>query len=955
MADTDISLERLEHGSACALEKAVAEWLRAQPSTAVPFLILPTRIEVGAWRRLLAERYPEATFGLTVTTLADHVGERLSLLGDGHPVVDGVSRSLRMARALQEARENGASTQLPVTRGVVDALSRAVYEGCCHEGFREAVRRCAQQGVSPAFEVLERYQARLDADGLVEYGDALHLLAEREFDDVRAICVSLDHPLPVEGLYLQKVGAQLHVLSPTGEGHDGPLSSLISHLYRKGTPLEPTSALRFASAAGVYAEPSLIADCVCGYRDAGVAPGRIFVTAPDPSALFGSVGPRLAAEGIASGGRHGETLSENLLGKAYLALRHVFVGTPPVDRFEAIAALTDYAVSPFSPIPPQRAYALDKNMRSDPSAGAEEYLEQLAGQDDAVRALFDLMRGGNHVAALGALYARGVGHLDPFRASLAKQACEDAGRLITAADAVGLEGPLLDELLAGIEVSVPYVMEALPASPKAASAPTASSSQGAVRFGTLADLVTADCDVALITQLSATGYPLASKGDPLPALFAQMGIERPDTTLEDTRALFKRALAAPSDAIVFERSLNDADAKPLRPSVLFEEVVDCFRSDITATDDLDEVHLLPIRLLEGEEAGVPICIGCGEENPVLLFPGPYGSRQADADTRPTHEVGAGGVSALSSSDVHRLVLADGEPVFSASEIETYLACPYSWFLAYKVRPEKPDALPDAKAYGSFAHGVLSDFYTRFSEPRPRHVDRTNLAEAHALFDVVFDGRCERDVDGIALATEMDLRTLDEWRRKLHALLDDDAVILPDYLPTRFEWAFGYEGSEVVSYAGHGFRGRVDRMDVDASGHAVIIDYKGSIDASYSPAVGPESTELSKVQGLIYAQVVRRELGLDPVAALYRSYKDCSTQGYYDIRVLPSGALSGMRDSSAIGHADGFDFKGLLELCEAQVAEGIDHLLAGDIPQSPATSAVCRYCPAVDCPNREAAS
>ena len=77
------------------------------------------------------------------------------------------------------------------------------------------------------------------------------------------------------------------------------------------------------------------------------------------------------------------------------------------------------------------------------------------------------------------------------------------------------------------------------------------------------------------------------------------------------------------------------------------------------------------------------------------------------------------------------------------------------------------------------------------------------------------------------------------------------------------WAAG----GAVEYAGQKLLGTADRIDVDGDGRCVVIDYKGSLSGVYALAAR-EQGHLGKVQALIYAQVVRRTLGLDPVGALY---------------------------------------------------------------------------------------
>ena len=54
-------------------------------------------------------------------------------------------------------------------------------------------------------------------------------------------------------------------------------------------------------------------------------------------------------------------------------------------------------------------------------------------------------------------------------------------------------------------------------------------------------------------------------------------------------------------------------------------------------------------------------------------------------------------------------------VFSASEIETYLQCPYGWFYSYAVRPRELEREFGAAEEGSYAHELLRRAYASLLE------------------------------------------------------------------------------------------------------------------------------------------------------------------------------------------------------------------------------------------------
>ena len=165
-------------------------------------------------------------------------------------------------------------------------------------------------------------------------------------------------------------------------------------------------------------------------------------------------------------------------------------------------------------------------------------------------------------------------------------------------------------------------------------------------------------------------------------------------------------------------------------------------------------------------------------------------------------------------------------------------------------------------------------------------------------------------------------------------------------------------------------GTIDRIDVDAEGRALVIDYKhksalldeyalkGKGDVDW----GAEFALPGRVQTLIYASIARRLLaqtdsGLELVGAVY-----LGTKGRHQI----AGALSA-RDAAAVLGADARpadvdrmtlpvpgarSFADLLDRTEEAVAQVIEDMLAGRVEARPSSPKACVWCPAMNCERRQ---
>ena len=272
--------------------------------------------------------------------------------------------------------------------------------------------------------------------------------------------------------------------------------------------------------------------------------------------------------------------------------------------------------------------------------------------------------------------------------------------------------------------------------------------------------------------------------------------------------------------------------------------------------------------------------------------------------------------------------------WSASGIELWASCPVRWFVERRLDPEGLTPDPEAMLRGALTHTVLEAILRGLIEKTGSgRLDATTLPHARALAAAAlehFEGTeamtMSRDPSR-QRAMEHRLRS-DVLRYLEHAAGDDSQLV-----PAELEVTFG--GPNDVHPAlelpgGVRLRGRIDRVDTDAAGHAVVYDYKGR--------VAVESARwrtTRKYQVALYLLAARDVLGLEPLGGLYQPIggRDARARG-----LVLDDADPGLRTVRTDRHPrESFDaiLDGVLEDVLAAVAE----LREGALEPRPST---CSY-------------
>ena len=761
----------------------------------------------------------------------------------------------------------------------------------------------------------------------------------------------------------------LFEIAPLGEGVGASDAAC-------GTAAQPA----FIEVAGPHTRAHAYADAIddlvktCrGSEVDGVAtpadPVRVLVVSARAPQLFVELASRLAARHIAAETTEFTAFSQSIAGRQFAALAGLIERMKAADEGMASKTewwpapeLTDWIYSPLSGADAASARGFDKNIRlsrNKTTAGVKSLLQSVQGQVRGARKaasdenwfknvpcvvsdVFQALWRDKPVTALKAMLAvaealpdRALGGLDGQARRQAETALLRHAIDILMNDARALDVsqaatvPVLDGVRTKVDkrsTAYDYATYEVDRTPRAQ-----------VRFVSLADasvLRPGGYDAVLFADVDLDSYPLSHEEGPLATLTAEL--RRDGVSLEPAallRVRFGRAMQAASGPVALARVTHDRQARECYPAAVWTEL---------------RAHA------EAAGAAKPTCVGEGDI--IADFDPAAGEglkRERVTCEAPQH---------LSAEAVPYLVLRrrDGEGedaplvprLTSASQIEAYSTCPLCWFVSYRVKPQSIDAGFGNMEKGNFVHDVLEHLHARLPQEGMERVTPENLPRAQELLHEVFDETLaehagKRGTEGpLVPLSAVEERQVAEILPQLEGVLAYESEALAPFAPRYLEFAFN---ELQVEYAGWPLGGRIDRVDVDAENRAVVIDYKHRSGVEEfklaDPTVRDEETGEAPIddprwlpphtQTLIYAQAMRRALGLDTRAALYFSTKGGkpALRGAASAELLEEergdGRIPGLKKGFP-GEGGSMDFDALLDRVEAGIAERLRELEAGNV-------------------------
>jgi ATP-dependent helicase/DNAse subunit B len=475
-----------------------------------------------------------------------------------------------------------------------------------------------------------------------------------------------------------------------------------------------------------------------------------------------------------------------------------------------------------------------------------------------------------------------------------------------------------------------------------------------------------DCDYLFFTGLGEGSWPDLSAPESLlddaereRLRKAGFGLPDPAARLGTEQLLFLDLVSAPRRGLFLSYPAVDEQGQPLLPSSFLREVKACFPDGAIPTTH--QRMLIEGYLTQEPMSAAELRVQVAQS--MASKPPPRGRGALPQDLLANLERAADIARARFRS--HAFGPYDGElrhpavalelarrlgpeKVFSPTALETYVACPFRFWLEHVLRLdvlEDPIEEVEHTRRGAAFHRALARFHRWVKDTIPYTLAGPDLPEG---VTEELRRRVEFAVEEYA-ARAPSAASRELWRLEGRRLMRSAAKYRGHWqefrapwheqnaapTPFAFEADFGVPGENVpdplvirVGEIEVRIGGRIDRVDLTEVGEAVgfwVIDYKTGRAANYSAA---QVERFEKLQLPLYALAVERVLLKDrPARPLGLAYWLVTDTGPKPM--LPSGKRSLLAWLSDPGRWAKFR-----EQLEAWVARLVGHIRTGDFPLAP---------------------
>ena len=1022
------------------LRASLERWGSAQ-------LIVPSSDTVLLVKRQLGA-IQELSVGVNVSTFDEWMRDQWKLYGSSDRLLSNTLRKVFFQQILDGMSADELGT-LTTSRGTVELLSKLAPEYLT-ELDQIVVSGQLSAGQMSACKVLEHYKALLEEKSYVEGCQCLDYLLQsipaqgaalifsrvenlsearlkfvRKLSQKRDVVFSLYVPEGPAGYAAEQQlelvggpGCDCRVdaeLAPAAKSQE--LNDLLARVFRatEGNEVTPSGAVTFLSPLGQLAEAESISRYISQCVESGSKSFVVYTS--NPQKVWDALSQKLAAKGIAAHYKRSVRIQDSLAGSAFASLIDAYATLSERAELEKNIdyqasehqmgdmswwpprSLTDYLISPISGISVERAWMLDKSWRGNRTLYATRVLETLSKAAMSSRLCAETIKS-LELGRIGSAAQRIIEYLSAEASDEQPESAQSKETLLQNQESLKVMSKIVSSAQELHEAGLKLTPQTLKSfidlcKDQSVMMPVSNGIKSDIQV-LIAPVSQAHSfephmfDTVIFQGMDTLNFGVKASDGALQEFVRHASKTPKVSEFARYQRDFYTALTTASTSVAFEK----VEQKDVFNAVALSEVKACYPKDYAKKTGLVRgeeevlVNLLPQASDQERVAELPT-IESGEIDPklknIVVLPRHL--------TRETLE-----------QELHGLieVSREGLPLLSASQIETYLECPYKWFTQRRIKISQVDTEFAPMQMGTFIHRVLELTHATLlaealgcdvaevdlavepvlsQDVAGSRITSDNLDHAKQVLDTCFAQVWDEQFNNINRASSNELiphsiqerKQVENIRENLKNLLEFEASHFIGYQPRFFELRFGRD-ENVVEYAGAQFTGSIDRVDVNAHGQALIIDYKHKNTndlKAYSAKLSLDS-ELSKeilprhVQSAIYAQIMRKQLTkyeLEPVAAIYLGTKEQKDK--------PSFALAGMATEAATEHIwnihpedkklrdqavmvvsqNSAEFAEYLDAWESLIAQKVQAMLSGDVRANPCDKDACKYCPVKLCDKR----
>lgn len=872
---------------------------------AEPLLVVPTRADADHYLRELAG--DGAAMGVRVERFAGLIGEAVARAGVSKPILGGVARERvleMMAARAGVARSPGAVralaelvAELQVRRVAPAAFTKALSSWVGADGgggwrsdlggvfaqYRDTLEQLGRADVEQravrALDELRRRPARWGGTPVLVYGfdDLTHL----QLDAIETLGRVVDAQVTVSLSYepgrtafvgraasfhaLEPLASEHRVLEARAEHYAPQARAALSHLERSlfeepdGPRVDAGTALRLLEGGGERAELELVAGEIGSLLEEGVAADEIAVLIRTPGMALDLLEEVFSAAGLPFALQRLRAFADTAVGGALLGLLRCVPAADGQSSGE-LGDLLAWLRAPGLLERPQLADRLELAARRAGAVSAERgraLWEERNWRLETIDRLAEAQTRGS--LALVERVERELHWLfcAPRRAGacvLGPDEHEDAAALAAGRRALS---ELRDLARAAPELAPATALELASSLARVEIVSGEGSLPGAVAVLDPLALRARRVRAVFVCGLQEGVFPARARAQPFLAeeerrrLAEVSGLRlgEPADALAAERYLLYAAVSRPQERLFLSWHVADDDGQASSRSLFVDDVCDLFDESLSqrrARRPLGAVDGLPA---EGSHRGPP---------PV---------------ERRLHD--------------ERLLARLRERPWSASSLERWIGCPTAWFVERMLDPLALEPDPEPLARGGLAHAVLRDTLEGLRrESGSARLTLANLGRARELLALAL--AANEAGYPLSVAPERSMAVRRRLQADLERYLEHAAAADSPLEPIALELGFGFTQEDEHGQAGDlpaldlgggmRLRGRIDRVDVSASGDAVVYDYKGS----RAPA-GARWIKDGNLQVALYMRAVEELLGRRVVGGFYQplSARDLRARGVLD--------------------------------------------------------------------------